>query len=116
MNNFNNLLKVVVIFLVVLAIGFLLFKEGRESRLMKKGDALVNSIELFKSKYKRLPNNIKELGLNEKDGIDEVYYTKRDSVNYTVSFGTSLGESKFYYSDSKQWEDFYRRMKNERIP
>lgn len=81
---------------------------------MKEGKELVEKIEAFKAKYSRLPNSLEEIGLEESDGADVLYYSKRDSLHYTVSFGTALGESKFYYSDSEKWEDRYRTMNTER--
>lgn len=52
-----------------------------------------------------LPNSLKDIGIKEKDGSDPpLYYqkAKNASYEYSVSFGTSLGESKIYYSDSKE--------------
>jgi hypothetical protein len=99
-------------FILLFLFWFLHLKDDRENRLIKEGDALIEKIEEFKAKNNRLPNSLEEIGLEERDGIDVLYYDKRDSLNYTVSFGTSLGESKFYYSDNKQWEDGYRAIKN----
>jgi hypothetical protein len=39
-----------------------------------------------------------------------LFYEKRDSVNYMVYFGTSLGESMIYYSDTKEWDYRLRGM------
>jgi hypothetical protein len=38
----------------------------------------------------------------------ELFYSKWDSVNYLVWYGTDLGESMTYYSDSKKWEERQR--------
>ncbi len=84
--------------------------DGREYRLIKDGDFLIDKIEGFRLEKGRLPNSLEEIGYEERDGVDVLYYDKRDSTHYTISFGTSLGESKFYYSDSQQWEDRYRDM------
>ncbi len=78
---------------------------------MKEGDALVERIEMFRTESKRLPNTLEDIGIEEREGADVLYYTKRDSSHYIVSFGMSLGESKFYYSDTKEWEEKYREMK-----
>ena len=84
--------------------------NSRDNRLQKKGADLINTIELFSAKHKRLPNSLEDLGIKEFDGLDELYYDKRDSLCYTVSYGTTLGESMFYYSDTKHWESKYRAM------
>lgn len=98
-------------FLMLLSIWFFYLRSARENRLMKAGDVLVERIEVFKAKQFRLPNSLEEIGIKEREGADVLYYDKRDSLHYTVSFGTSLGESKIYYSDSKRWEDRYREIK-----
>jgi len=88
--------------------------NSRESRLKKQGNEIVKKIEYYKEKNNRLPNSLSEIGIQVIDESNPpLYYDKRDSINYTVSFGTSLGESMFYYSDSKKWEDRYRKMNKE---
>jgi hypothetical protein len=77
---------------------------------MEEGNALVEKIETFKTKNGRLPNSLEDIGMEEKDG-DVVYYTKKDSLHYIVFFGVSMDESKIYFSDSKRWEDRYRKMR-----
>lgn len=106
-------------FILIIGLFFLFFsfwffglKDNRENRLINEGNALVEKIEAFRVKNNRLPNSLVEIGLEERDGIDVLYYDKRDSLNYTISFGTSLGESKFYYSDNKKWENSYRTINN----
>lgn len=103
-------LWILLCFLILLFTWFFYLRNAREERLMKRGDALLKKIEDYKVEHKRLPNSLEEIGMEERDGVDELYYTKRDSLHYNVSFGTSLGESKFYYSDSKRWEDRYREI------
>jgi hypothetical protein len=51
---------------------------------------------------------LEDVGLKEELGVDALYYQKKDSINYILSFGTILGESKIYYSDTKTWEDINR--------
>lgn len=69
------------------------------------------SLEQFRAEHKRLPNSLKEIGVEEQEGKDALYYDKKDSSRYIIWFGVSLGESKTYYSDNKQWEDFDREIK-----
>lgn len=99
--------------LILFLFWFFFLRTARETNLMKDGDLLVRKIEMFKQDRKRLPDSLEELGIKERDGVNVLYYTKRDSLHYTVSFGMSLGESKFYYSDTKMWEDRYREMKSQ---
>jgi hypothetical protein len=79
---------------------------------MQKGNEFVDKIEQYRKDYFRLPESLSDIGITVKSELDPpIYYEKRDSIHYTVSFGTILGESKIYYSDSKKWEDRYRTMK-----
>ncbi|UUV21190.1 hypothetical protein [Paenimyroides aestuarii] len=87
------------------------FRAERESKLIKEGNLLVKKIEMFKKQNQRLPLSLEEIRVPEEDGFDVLYYYKRDSLHYTVSFPISSEEHKFYYSDTKQWEKGYREMK-----
>lgn len=111
MKNLKYALWVSTILLLLFVYWFFFLRTSRENKLIKEGNTLVKKIELFKSSHNRLPVSLDEIGVKEKDGIDALYYDKRDSFHYTIYFGTSLGESKIYYSDNQKWEDFYRVMK-----
>lgn len=78
---------------------------------MEQGIILVRRIEVFKAENKRLPDSLEEINIAERDGFDVLYYYKRDSLHYTVSFPISAEEHKFYYSDTKKWEEGFRKMK-----
>ncbi|MCE7862372.1 MAG: hypothetical protein DYG99_02405 [Bacteroidetes bacterium CHB5] len=81
---------------------------SREEKLIERGNDIIIKIEQFKTDFGKLPSSLEELGINEEVGVDALYYHKRDSVNFILSFGTILGESKIYYSDCKMWEDINR--------
>lgn len=94
------------------------FCETRDSKLIKKAAVIDKQIQLFKAQHGRLPLSVTEIGLEEEEGgIDAIYYTPEsqfdstDTENYFLSYGTSLGESMYYYSDTKTWEEFGRTMK-----
>lgn len=78
--------------------------SSRENMLMDEGNDLSNKIEMYKIKKGRLPNTLSDIGFIEKEE-GPLYYKKIDSSNYIIWFGTSLGESKTYYSDTKKWEN-----------
>lgn len=87
-------------------------KSRRENTLMHQGNEFVEKIEQYKKDNNRLPVSLSDIGITVKSEYEPpIYYEKRDSIHYTISFGTTLGESKIYYSDSKKWEDRYREMK-----
>ena len=98
--------KVNKVLLVVLAvsliISLLIYKENQTYE--NKGEYLINKIENFRIKNKRLPNTILELG--EKEPMNQgPYYEKKDSVNYIIYFTIGFDEAKIYYSETKKWVD-----------
>lgn len=112
MRKYNYVLWIVIGLLLASIFYILFFNTGREDKMIKRGNDVVKKIEIFKAENKRLPNTLDEVGIPEKDGgYDVIYYYKRDSLHYTVSFPISAEEHKFYYSDSKQWEKGYREIK-----
>jgi len=87
---------------------FFIFRTNYETRLIKEGDKVIKKIEQFRSLNNRLPESLTDIGIIVKDeGDPPFYYQKKDSVHYTISFGTILGESKVYHSDSKKWLDTF---------
>jgi hypothetical protein len=94
--------------LIACCIIFLLGYFG-ERAMINHGSELVKKVEKYKTKYNKLPAVIEDSGVNNKTDDTLFYYSKRnDSVNYIIWYGTDLGESKTYYSDSKKWEDHNR--------
>ena len=95
------------VFLIVPLVAFmLLFVSGcREQRLKEAGEALAFRIDSFQTVEKRLPENLGELGIEEKmEG--PLYYRKLSSENYWIYFGTTLGESIFFRSETREWRDY----------
>lgn len=88
-------------------------KNNREIELTKQGNDIINRVYEYKEKNNnQLPISLADLGIVVKDESNPpVYYEKKDSIHFLVWFGTILGESKIYYSDSKKWENKYREMK-----
>jgi len=81
--------------------------------MIKKGDEVVKLVERFKVEHGRLPNNMSELNI---DTVlyEKICYSRDDSSNFKIWFGTSLGESITYYSDTKQWEEIERGIGNKK--
>lgn len=83
-----------------------------ESRMIDGGNAIVERIESYIDSVGTTPKSLSDIGIVIADESNPPYYYEQiDSANYTLCFGTVLGESKTYYSDSKKWEDFYRPIK-----
>lgn len=99
---------------VILVIGsvliyFLFLRDSRENLLKTQGNELISEIEKYKVERGVLPENLAAIGVNETDDFP-LYYQKYDSSNYIIWFGTSLGESITYFSDSKKWEEHFRAI------
>lgn len=101
---------IIVTLISVVLICFFVLRDNREDKLIKEGNAIVEKVEHYRQVHNRLPNTLEEIGIEEEEGLDVLYYYKRDSLNYTVSFPVSPEEHKFYYSDSKKWESGFREM------
>ncbi len=112
----KTVFRILVISLIAFfIIWFFLLKDLRDNRLMKKGDNIIEKIEKFKVENNRLPNTLFEIGIVEKEGVDEIWYQIIDSTNcnYIIAYGVSMDRSKIYFSDSKKWENSFRYMENE---
>ena len=89
----------------LIAFYFLYLRDARDNELKKEASELVIKIESFRKHNGRLPESLSELGIKETEE-GPLYYDKQDSINYNLSFGTSLGESETYHSDSKKWTPY----------
>lgn len=78
--------------------------KGREQRLTEQGNTLIERIASFQKATHRLPESLRELGLEEKmEG--PLYYQKVSAEHYIVYFGTTVGESMIYRSEKRAWDD-----------
>lgn len=91
----------------VLVAAYFYFRNYGEHDLISRGNIIIQNIEDFRQKKGRLPNSLVELEIYD----DELFYNKWDTTNYILWYGTSLGESVTYYSDSRKWEDKQRGFK-----
>ena len=64
---------------------------------------LIEQIEQYKKEKKKLPLNLDEIGIQEKEN-SPAFYEKESDSTYIIWYGTTLGESKTYYSKSQKWE------------
>lgn len=94
----------VIALTALLSVLLLLDCKSREQRLMEEGNALVERIDSFQKANHRLPENLAELGIEEKiEG--PLYYQKLSGEDYMVHFGTAVGESMIYRSKERTWAD-----------
>jgi hypothetical protein len=64
---------------------------------------LIEQIEQFKKEKKKLPLNLSEIEIQEKED-SPAYYQKESDSTYIIWYGTALGESKTYYSKKQKWQ------------
>lgn len=83
----------------------------RDNQLQGKAKFLIEQIENYESEFGEVPASLEDLD-NVEESI-ELHYRKMDSQNFIIWYGTTLGESMIYYSDSEKWEDGYREITQE---
>ncbi len=99
--------NIIIILWIALNVVSISACNNREDKLIKKGNQVITKIEIYKKQNGVLPTSLSNIGIKEKEE-GPLYYQKKDSIIYIVWFGTSEGESKTYYSDTKKWEDHQR--------
>lgn len=77
--------------------------NSRDYQLKKQGNVIIKKIENYRLINHKLPNGLKDIGIEETlEG--PIYYNKIDSTKYIIWYGTTLGESIIYNSETKKWE------------
>ena len=89
---------IVAIFIVFYGCCGMICKRESNAQLM------IQKVEEYKSTNGQLPTDIAELGL-EFELENEAYYEILTDSTYSVWYGTSLGVSMVYYSESKTWKE-----------
>lgn len=98
-------------FSILIVLILLIFScNRREDHMEIFGFSVIQKIENYRKSNGYLPKKLSEIGIKETEE-GPFYYDKINDVNYSLSFGTTLGESKIYYSDSKKWEKHYRKIR-----
>jgi len=67
------------------------------------GNKAVSRVESFKRNRGRLPEALDEVGIEDSES-SQVHYTRQSATEYTVWFGTTLGDCMTYDSRSEKWE------------
>lgn len=70
----------------------------------KHADLIIKQVEEFKLENGRLPEDVTETGLDDKQ-MHLSFYTKISDSEYEVWYGTELGVSKIYNSKTKTWRE-----------
>lgn len=85
--------------------GFLLLflLSSCEDAMIPQANAMIARIDSFRQVNDRLPESLREIGEHESEEGPLYYLKKSDSV-HLLWYGTTLGESNVYTSDTKKWE------------
>ena len=101
-------IKLLLVLLVGLSLEVIIYiffvRDSRDNTLKRKGNEIVASINEYKKSRGKLPNSLNDIGIIETE-TGPLYYDKQDSIHYVVWFGTTLGQSVTYHSDSHKWVD-----------
>ena len=71
----------------------------------KLGDEAIGKIESFNKDHGRLPESLAEVGIKETEG-GPVFYHKKSSSRFIVSFTTGFDDGYFYDSATKEWKSY----------
>jgi hypothetical protein len=66
------------------------------------GEQLVEKVEIYRHVQGRLPESLEDVGVHNNDL--PVYYEKKSGDRYILWYGTTLGESAVFDSQTKKWE------------
>lgn len=99
------LVGIIVAVVAVIAVAVISGKI-HDRKLMQEGDVIVQKVEQYRQANGRLPENLREMGLPESESGPLYYDKSTDGQNYTISFGTALGESTTYHSETKEWRGY----------
>ena len=69
----------------------------------KHAELIIEKVESFKKENERLPENLKDIGLEYQEHLS--FYKKILDDEYEVWYGTHLGVSKIYNSKTKTWRE-----------
>jgi hypothetical protein len=71
-------------------------------RDFRKASEVISRVEAFRKSHRSLPETLDEVGMADPDL--KVFYRRNGDTQYYVWFGTTLGESETYDSQTKRWE------------
>lgn len=94
-------LAVVVLFSALLVVLFNF--NNRERKLIKEAETVIDKIEQYKALNSCYPNTLAEVGCDYNES-GPLFYQKNNNTSYMLYFGTTLGESKIYYPETKTWK------------
>ncbi len=102
----KTILLVSIILIVCLLMGMVIFLTTPRLCYWNKfqlADRVIQKIETYKITYNRLPSSLEEIGERVSEA-GPIFYKKINNTEYEIWFGTTLGESMTYNSETQKWE------------
>ena len=70
----------------------------------KHAELIIEKVEKFKDEQGRLPHDVTEIGLDDKQ-MHLSFYEQTSDTTYMVWYGLGVGDSKVYRSETKKWKE-----------
>ncbi|TXK74423.1 hypothetical protein [Mesonia sp. K4-1] len=93
--------------LIILIISLFLISCDNNEKMIDIGNDIIDKIENYKKEYNKLPSNLEQLELKN---LNSSFHYEKNDGKYVLWFGTTVGESMYYYSDLKKWDYKLRRL------
>ena len=101
--NKNRIIVLAIAALLCVLLVVLFNFNNKEKELIKEAEIVIDKIEHYKALKGYYPNTLADVGFDY-DESGPLFYQKNNSISYLLYFGTTLGESKIYYPDTKTWK------------
>ena len=92
-----------LLFFIVLIVTIILKTKWEENDYIKKGEEVINKIEMYRIKTNMLPEDLNELNYIE-NMQEGPHYMKIDSANYQVYYCIGFDDYFVYDSKEKVWK------------
>ena len=89
-------------YIATLVLYFFFFSSCADNK-QKLGEEIITKIETYKKSNGHLPNQLKDIGIIEKEE-GPIYYKRQNDTTYIIYYGLGLGESMVYNFKNKRWE------------
>lgn len=108
-NEIRNIILSSIICLTILLFGIWCFyiSKERERQIMREGQVLIERIDDYIKTNKKVPESLREIGIDDSAVDFPFYYSKLDSI-YSLTIVQDFHDpfecGKTYYSNSKKWK------------
>lgn len=112
MSKYKPVLGAMAFLVVIFCYWFFYLRNAEGNKLRKESNAIVAKIEDYKKTNGRLPSKLEEVGINVIDEANPpINYAQLGMDGYMVWYSFGFDDDNIYYSDTKQWESSFRKVK-----